>query len=399
MCLALAGAGACGSGGGGDGDDDIGTDGGTGGDGGGFNVADDVLSISDGCLGVYNPEQVLDLRFTMAAADWAALKADTTNSVLFPARFQCNDEPALPYDIGIRRKRSGGTDKPGLKVDFNFVIPDGNFFSLKKLSLENGISEGSGTADAKDLVSEYLAWRMMVLSGAHASRAVFVRVHVNGTLIGAYVSVEQVDKRFLANRLGENDGWLYKKSGSADDGYKTNETQANPYEGDMCFWSGRGCSAPTELETYLPMHLDLDQMLRFGGVNAIIGNSDSPLGKDNNYYWYDSAAPRVYFAWDLDTTMREGTTIFGAGMTDMYTSVLFTHWEDDYDALLTGLLDDELALPVIEGELDRVERVAGAALDSDPTVTGGAGSAVGDLSSFWASRHPTLKAELAAHAP
>jgi hypothetical protein len=374
-----------------------------GGDAGPGCCDDDTLSTATGCQGVYNPDQVLDYRLTLTDADWNALKADTTNSILFSATLQCGDEAPLAHPVGVRRKRSGGADKPGLKVDLNEYMPGGTFYSLKKLSLENGISEGSSDAEMRDVVSEYLAWRIMNLSGTHSSRAAFARVFVNGELIGVYVNVEQVDKRFLLSRIGDDSGWLYKKSGSPDDGYKTNETVANPYEEDVCFWDNNPCAAPpaAELETYLPAELDIEQMLRFGGVNALIANSDSPLVKDNNFYFYDWAGGgRVYFPWDLDTTMKDSPPIFGGPGATLYTDVLFTHWEDDYDALLTGLLAGPLALAKIQAELDRVLAVAGSALDADPAIGGDtAADAVSTLDDYWSARHAQVAAELEAHAP
>jgi hypothetical protein len=84
----------------------------------------------------------------------------------------------------------------------------------------------------------------------------------------------------------------------------------------------------------------------------------------------------------------------------LYTSILFTHWEDDYDALLTELLAGPLQLSAIEGELDGVVAVAGAALDSDPTIAGETtAGAVVELKGYWRARHPQLTAELEAHAP
>lgn len=367
---------------------------------------EDTLATATGCAGVFNPNQVLDLFLTMNAADWTAVQNDPTNADYRNATFQCGDDPPLPFQVSVRKKRSGSVGgKPGLKVDFNRVVPGSDWQTLKKLSLENGISEGSATSDLGALVSEYVGWRFMVRSGAYSSRAAFIRLHVNGTLIGTYVNVEQVDRRFLRSRLGDDTGWLYKHSGSTGDGYKTNSTQANPYEPYFCFWTRNppgGCTTPgaAELETYLPEHLNIDQMLRFGGTNAILANPDSPFMKENNFYWYDSAAPRVYLPWDLDTTMKGSPALFGNSGTTLYTSVLFTHWEDDYDVLLTQLLSGPLALSEINAELDRVVTVAGPALESDPTLAGqSASSAVAGMKSYWTTRHAQLTSELQAHAP
>lgn len=365
----------------------------------------DSLATPSGCSGVFNPDQLLDLHLTMAASDWTAVVNDPTNADHRIATFQCAGDPQL-VEVAVRKKRSGSVaGKPGLKIDFNYVVPGGDWMSLKKLSLENGISEGSAQGSLRDLITEYLSWRFMVLSGAYSSRTAFVRLFVNGDFVGTYVNVEQVDRRFLRSRLGDDTGWLYKHSGSANDGYKTNSTQANPYAEYFCFWDGGrngGCAAPTaaELASSLPAHLNIDQMLLFGGVNAIVANADAPFIKENNYYWYDSAAPRVYIPWDLDTVMKNPTQLFGGSGSTKYTSVLFTHWEDDYDALLTGLLQQQLSLTNILYELDRIERVAGAALSADPTVSGqSVADEVTSLKAWWTTRHAQLSSELQSHAP
>jgi hypothetical protein len=356
-----------------------------------------------GCAGPFNVDQVLDLHFTMAAGDWSALKADMTNNVFFPAKFHCNSDPDLPFQVAIRRKRSGSVDKPGLKVDFNEYDMNGEWQDLRKLSLENGVSEGSDSVEMSAIVAEYLAWRAMDRSKLISGRAAFARVHVNGELLGVYTNVEQVDKRFLRSRIGDDDGWLYKHSGSADDGYKTNEMVPNPYEDALCFFDNNPCQPPpaNELLTYLPKHLDIEQMLRMGAVNAIVANSDAPLGKNNNYYFYDWAGGgRLYIPWDLDTVMKVNSALFGASMSDMYTSVLFTHWEDDYDAILTELLEGPLNADWMDEELTLAGSVAGASLEADPFVAGTSfADAASKLKGWWAARHPAIHQEVLSHMP
>jgi hypothetical protein len=400
--------GPSGGGGGGEGTGGSGMGGGSSstGSGGGSTCSTppcDDLAKALGCAGPYNIDQVLDLRFTMAAGDWAALKADMTNSIYFEAEFQCNDDPPLAYKVGVRRKRSGSIDKPGLKVDINEINKDAEWQTLKKLSLENGVSEGGVTVEMGDLIAEYLSWRAMVRSGTISGRAAFTRVHVNGELLGVYVNVEQVDKRFLQVWLDDDDGWLYKLSGSDDDGYKTNEMTPNPYESALCFLSKNPCPTPSasELETYLPKHLDIPQLLRMGAVNAIVANADAPLVKDNNYYFYDWAGGgRLYMPWDLDTVMKEVTPLFDASGTTLYTGVLFTHWEDDYDAVLTELLEGPLGAGWMDQELTHTAPLVGSSLEADPFVIGGPfDDAAAKLKAWWSTRHPAIHQEVMNHQP
>lgn len=373
-------------------------------DGGGYPGGgdDDDLVTAAGCAGVFNPDQLLDLHLDLAGGDWASLKADSTNSVYYPATLRCGDGAGI--EVAVRRKRSGLGDKPGLKVDINARVPGQTFSGLRKLSLESGIGEGSSTGSVDALVQEYLAWRLMARSGAVTGRAAFARVLVNGELVGVYVNVEQIDKRFLDARLGDDSGWLIKKSGSPNDGQKTREGEPNPYEDYFCFFvRNGGCPVPgaAELAAELPARLDIPQVLRVGAVNALIANTDSPLLKDNNYLYYDYASgPRVYLPWDLDTVMRDDYDVFTGtvpGGVTYFVDALFSNWEADYDAVLEELLAGDLALAAIQGELDRAVDVAGAALDADPLADGDAASAAAGLRAWWTARHADVAAQVAAH--
>jgi len=403
----IAVAGACGSpagqpGGDGGAGDDGGASGDAAGIGDGGNPVNDPLGTDTGCAGVFNPDQMLELGFDVAPGDWAAILADTTYALTVTAQMHCADETLT---VGLRRKRSGGAMKVGLKVDVDYLVAGQRFHGLKKLSLENGVSSGDNSdgADVRDYLAEYLSWRLMGGAGATASRAAFVLVRVNGALVGVYVNVEQPDKRFLLSRFGENDGWLYKKSGGVNDGFKTHELDglADPYADWFCFWgTPNGCPAPTsgQLATELPGHLAIDQMLRVGAVNAVIANTDGIFFKDNNYYWYDRPAGRVYLPWDLDTVMKADTDVFsggGGGGTTAYSDVLFSNWRDDYRAILVDLLAGPLRLDTISTELDRAEAVAGAGFAADPYVTGSAAGAAAALHDWWAQRLPAVEGQLA----
>ncbi len=357
------------------------------------------IETATGCSGVFNPDQVLDYHLELPAADWTTIKADLTFSIEVQAQFRCTDE--APITVGLRRKRSGGTDKVGLKIDVNAIVPGQEHYDLRKLSLENGESSGSANdaVEVRALVAEYLGWRAMVLSGATSGRAALCRVFVNGDLIGVYVNVEQVDKRFLRDRYADDTGWLYKKSGGTGDGLKTHETDGlvDPYDEYFCFWrSGNACPIPasTALETELPPRLDIDQILRIGAVNAILSNTDGIIGKDNNYYWYDRhGAGRAYLPWDLDTTMNRSSDVFPASP---YTDALFTHWRDDYVAIVRALVDGPLSVQVLHAEIDRVEQVAAAAFASDPFVVGSVDGAADDLRAFVTTRAEEIEAALTA---
>jgi hypothetical protein len=232
------------------------------------------------------------------------------------------------------------------------------------------------------------------------SEASYARIHVNGVLIGVYVNVEQVDKSFLTRKVGDNDGWLWKFSGSDGDGLKTNEGTADPYAGYYCFLERNGCAPPSDavLATELPHKLDIPQLLTVGAVNALMANTDSPLLKFNNYIYYDWPGPRLYFPWDLDTVMNSGYDVLTGsvpGGTTVFTDVLFTHWKPDYIAIMQSLLETRLPMTVISAEIDRAVSVAANALDEDAHIEGTAGEAAATLHSWWGNRHAKVGAQIA----
>jgi hypothetical protein len=50
-------------------------------------------------------------------------------------------------------------------------------------------------------------------------------------------------------------------------------------------------------------HLDVRQYLQMTAVNALLGNIDGLLEAVQNYCFYNSDRPRLYFPWDLDLTL------------------------------------------------------------------------------------------------
>jgi hypothetical protein len=324
------------------------------------------LDGAAGCEGIFNPGQVLTYHVQAGS-----LGSDG------PGRFRCGDGPTL--DVEVESKRGGG-----FKIDFNQYDDAQSYFGIEKLVFDN-----SHTSAAEDIVSQYLSWRLMNLAGVVSSRAGLAEVHVNGQPQGLLVIIEAVDKRMLKHRFGDDDGWLYKKSGGGGDGLKTHETdglaEANPYDDYLCFWrTGNACAVPGDVAVRLPDHVHLEQALRLGAVNAFISNSDSPIFKDNNYYYYDWPGKRYYLPWDLDTVMRDGG--YPMIQRTSFAAVLLAHWEGDYRAIVSELIAGPLSLAAIEGELDRVRTVAGPAIGR---AGGNAGEIVGRLEQWWTQRHAT----------
>ncbi len=396
--------GACGGSPGGGGDDVV-VDGGGDLPDGGYPGTGDDLDTATGCAGIYNPDQVLELHLTMDPGDWATVQNDCTFETYVPADLSCGDGPAIR--VGVRHKRSGGTTKPGLKIDINEYVPGQELFSLRKMDWENGVGSvvdgcGADGSSTEELLREYLGWRLHVRSGEMTSRAAFIHVTLNGDDLGAFLNVEAVDKPFVKRRLGDASGWIWKFSGSPGDGQQTNDGVDDPYDDYFCFLERNGCATPSAatLAAELPGKLDIPQLLSVGAVNAIMANHDAIMIKLNNYVFYDWAGPRAYFPWDLDSAMGDDYDVFTGtvpGGTTVFTDALYTNWEDDYDQVLTDLLAGPLALDEIVAEIDRGVAVAGPTLEADPLVGGDAAAAGEALEAWWTARHAEVSAQVAAH--
>ncbi len=366
-------------------------------------LPDEELATAEGCAGVFNPDQVLTYELEIDEADWAELLADSTYETYFDAQLSCGDDG--PITIGVRRKRSGGLSKVGLKFDINRSVSGQKYYGLKKLSWENGVASGDNTdsGSVQGLLSEYLSWRLMQRITPISSRVAFTQLKVNGADAGTFLNIEAVDKRFLKQRLGDDSGWLYKRSGGSGDGQKTHEADGlpNPYEDALCYFSKTGCAIPSasELSATLPELLDIEQLVNFGAMNAALSNSDGPLFKDNNYYYYDWEQGRTYIPWDLDTTMGRSFDVYapkvGGGGADMYfAQIVFAAWRGEYETALQAIIDEYASADVIEQELARAIDVAGGALDGDSLLSGDTVGAAQSLQEWWQQRRTELAEQL-----
>lgn len=202
---------------------------------------------------------------------------------------------------------------------------------------------------------EALAWRLFASAGVPASRHTYAKLGLNGTYMGLFSVIEQVDKRFLKDRFGDNDeGNLYKAycgqlgcatlerrvgSDGSDDGRQyiaddpgdqtyrlmTNEDDpaANTYDdlarlvrtidgvglpgGDARFES-------SAFRESVEGAMNVRAFLRWAGVNLLLGSWDNYFATPSNYFLYNSGrsgdergfAANPYFTfipWDYDNCL------------------------------------------------------------------------------------------------
>ena len=328
------------------------------------------------CSRIDDPLQVLDLFLEMEPADWELVLRDDTFSVERPALFHaCGEEP---LEVRVRRKkgrplpRTGEGDpvKVGLKVDFDDLVPGQEWNGHRKLSLENGAPNFDGST----VFREGLSWQLMARSGLIGGTGVWVRLHVNGVLIGVFTRVEEVDRSFLRRHLGEDDWFLYKYDPElADQGYRrrlTREGEPDPFEEGLCYPPiGYTCAMPAETPADLAERLDVHQLLTLAAVNALIGNTDGPFRMQSNAFWYSSPRPRIYFPWDLDLAFRDDPAADPHGGLSSPLEAFFFRdpaLRAQFDTILRRLVDDAFHPEALEELFAELSVAVGPALEADP---------------------------------
>ncbi len=359
----------------------------------------------------YDPLIVRTLHLQVEEADWDRVRFDqpvegqTEGQERAEAWFHGEGESAIRVEI----RRKGQTDpalpdegnpqKVSLKIDMNAIVPGQRWHGLRKLSLENGGDIGP--------LQEGFAWqihRMAADAGYYrydAANAAWVRLYLNGNLLGVFVSTEQRDEQLLRNRdlYSPYDTWLYKIDGGTYLEVGTGDSTTHTHLSFPPFNSkpggggrpGGGGTTP-DLDADLPQWIDMESMLTLAACEAFVENNDGLFTHSGkNSFAADFNPPnlrrRLYFPWDMDASIKDGNSgIYGS---EPYQTQILGHaWFGRvYEHTLRELLAGPLATASLHAFLDQLEPVLGPALEADPYAApeGGSAAAFADLRD-WAAR-------------
>lgn len=295
-----------------------GADPGTGGTAGG--VGGQWLYATDD-EGVFPKDRVLQIEVTMPPEAWTQLIATAEEEVWSSANVTIDGQPL--GDVGFRPKGAYSLDscvddsgqlvcdKLSFKLKFNEIDPDGRFYGLKRLVLNQVV-------DGWSLTPESLAYQIFNDFGVVAPRTSFAVLTVNGSSLGIYRVVEVVDGRFTAQHFTDGDGNLYKEAwpdNSDDASYaaklETNEETASN-AALLAFSADMAAATDAELPATLARYMDLDHLLDYMAVDYGIANWDgittfyaSTWGQANhNFYLYQAVDAPTFtlIPWDLNAT-------------------------------------------------------------------------------------------------
>ncbi len=274
--------------------------------------------------------------------------------------------------VGVRIKGfysawgASGKKKP-LKVDLNEFSPDQEYDGLKKINLQNSFEDPSSMRDM-------LAYNIFNEAGIHAPRSSYAKVYLNNEYWGLYVLVEQVDKTFLGERFGDDNGNLYKNMQAHHLEYRSNaeyykeffDLKTNEPEDD---WSrfiqfteiiNKIGINDIQYERQIDQLFEVEDFLKILTIDVILLNWDSYYDHGRNYYLYDNPVNQKFswIPWDYNLSFSTSTThvLFGNGNSEekplienlLDRPVFLKKYVDAFKDILINNFTTERLFPVID---------------------------------------------------
>lgn len=272
---------------------------------------------------VYDRARLLDVKIEMSPSDWETMRNQTRTTADLGVTADCKPSVSpveSPFtwfsgraivdgevfqNVGLRKKGFIGSlsqDKPSIKIRFDKFEEDQKFLSVKRLTLNNTVQDGS-------FVHQCLAYDLFAAAGVPAPRCNFAHVHVNGVDLGLYVNVESIKKPFIRQHFSDDNGNLYE--GTLSDfredwtgtfNQKTNEDELSK---DRINAIGEALKLPDDqLVEELSKLINFDQFLNFWVVETLTAHWDGYAGNTNNYSLYDdpTSGQTHFIPWGTDQT-------------------------------------------------------------------------------------------------
>jgi spore coat protein CotH len=271
---------------------------------------------------LFDDGQLQDLRLVVNPRDWADLKAGFELNTYYPAHFLWRDR--IVQNVGIRSRGTGSRSgtKPGLRVDFNRFDASQHFLGLKSVILRNNVQDASQ-------LHERIAMRLFAGLGRPAPREAHVRLYVNDDYAGLYSVVESVDKLFLADRFGQDGGYLYEYDydpsdtpyrfeyrGSQPSAYSPKPFKPVTHELDpdprpiVEMVRAIAETPDADFQRVVSGYLHLEGFAAHAAVETFLGDTDGVLGDwgMNNFYLYrfQGTSISTLIPWDKSEAFKAG---------------------------------------------------------------------------------------------
>lgn len=258
---------------------------------------------------VFDPLRIASIQIEVSESDRELLRSEADKQinsddftyVSASVRF----DGALLEQVGVRVKgnssRRSSSDNPDAipyKLDFNKYVKGQKLDALTKLNLHHN-----------DSLNEYLSYGAFRNAGIAASRTGWAEVTLNGTSLGLYTLVEQVDEKMLARFYDDASGELYKPEPAA--GYLNYSGADIGAYGDVGYKADKETDHATFLELVRTVNqdavdawdnvLDVNSVIEYFAGNVALGNWDTYVAMGHNYYLFAATTGRmVMLPWDLN---------------------------------------------------------------------------------------------------
>lgn len=276
---------------------------------------------------IFGTDQIIVVKLVFPDDDfWQLLKNNYETREYLEADLRLTDNSGTNTfsRVGVRLKGNSSILHPGnkksFKIDFNRFIEDQNYDGLMKLNFSNGFKDPT-------LLREKIFFDVSRAAGVHAPRTNFANVYFNGSLLGLYTVVEQIDDQFLDWNIMDSNGNLFKAGSNfrADQSEPTlvyyddhrssyenayalkNNEQENNWTDLIEFIDFVNNSSLSVFEDELADRLELQNYLRSVALDNLFSNLDSYTFSARNYYIYHNQTTNKWewIKWD-------GNEAFGA---------------------------------------------------------------------------------------
>ncbi|MEN8905081.1 MAG: CotH kinase family protein [Clostridiales bacterium] len=266
------------------------------------NIPDELKTV------VYPKDEVVEIKIYIEEDQFEYMSKNASKELYVPADIVYNG--VLIENVGIRPKGNSslmsavmaGDDQYSLKVSINEFV-DQNFYGLEHLNLNNLVMDPT-------YVREPLGYELMDYMGVPAPQTTYCNVYINDELFGLYLSVQQIDSAMMDMFFKNGDGEIYKPDGIGanlvyiDDKYDSysgliEKTNVSKKEEKNIVNMIDIINNGGDIEEVL----DVDMVLKYHAVNAVIINQDCYAGgMFHNYYIYGEDGKYMVIPWDYNLT-------------------------------------------------------------------------------------------------
>jgi spore coat protein H len=239
-------------------------------------------------------------------------------------------------DVGIRYKgnsslRSAWGDADTLKIPFKLkfdefedtipAIDNQRFYGFQTLSFSNNFSDDSAMRDM-------ISYDILAAAGLAASETAYYQVSLDygegPQVIGLYTMIEETDDTVIKKYFGEDEGNIYKPSGTAasfaagtesaieQSFEKENNSKAADWSDIEKLYevlhSEKRTSDPEAWRAELEALFNVDDFLKWLAISSVIQHWDSYGAMAHNYYLYnDPDTGQInWISWDHNMVLNGG---------------------------------------------------------------------------------------------